>query len=122
MSAEIQYEIDEQRAAERRRAYVNRDLPLLSDYDDGVDLGWDDPPTPPPGRSPITSQRPYTLRWDDADGPHAVDGTSVDMNLWAPRLHRLGVTGDAWDIAVFDSAGADVTWEFFEHLDTGVTR
>ncbi|MFG3403703.1 hypothetical protein [Streptomyces sp. NPDC048142] len=52
MSAEIQYEIDEQRAAERRRAYVNRDLPLLSDYDDGVDLGWDDLPTPPPPGGP----------------------------------------------------------------------
>lgn len=49
MSAEIQHEIDEQRAAERRRAYVNRDLPLLADYDDGFDLGWDNPPTPPPG-------------------------------------------------------------------------
>ncbi|MBK3583640.1 hypothetical protein ACFV6B_04310 [Streptomyces microflavus] len=48
MSAEIQHEIDEQRAAERRRAYVNRDLPLLADYDDGVDLGWDNPLTLPP--------------------------------------------------------------------------
>ncbi|MGW5929312.1 hypothetical protein ACWF2L_24135 [Streptomyces anulatus] len=49
--AEIQHQIDEQRAAERRRAFVNRDLPLLADYDDGFDLGWDNPPSPPPGGS-----------------------------------------------------------------------
>ncbi|MFD7855209.1 hypothetical protein ACFV6B_13110 [Streptomyces microflavus] len=43
MSAEIQRRIDAQRAEERRQAYENRDLPLLADYDDGFDLGWDDP-------------------------------------------------------------------------------
>ncbi|MFJ3601904.1 hypothetical protein ACIPVA_03815 [Streptomyces anulatus] len=43
MPAEIQRRIDEQRAEERRRAYEDRDLPLLADYDDGFDLGWDNP-------------------------------------------------------------------------------
>ncbi|MEU2996885.1 hypothetical protein ABZ684_04810 [Streptomyces sp. NPDC006995] len=65
---------------------------------------------------------PYTLRWDDETGEHLVDGTCVDMHLRAPHIHRMGVTGDAWDIAVVDADGADVTWKFFNHLDTGVTR
>ncbi|MGW9299603.1 hypothetical protein ACWHA3_02095 [Streptomyces cyaneofuscatus] len=68
------------------------------------------------------TSHPYTLRWDDASGPHVVDGTAVDMHLRAPTVHRMGVTGDAWDIAVLDADGADVSWKFFNHLDTGVTR
>jgi hypothetical protein len=40
MSTEIQRRIDEQRAQDRIRAYENRDLPLLADYDDGFDLEW----------------------------------------------------------------------------------
>ncbi|MFE5093277.1 hypothetical protein ACFRCI_23670 [Streptomyces sp. NPDC056638] len=41
MSAEIQKQIDVQREEERRRRYVDRELPDLPDYDDGFDLGWD---------------------------------------------------------------------------------
>ncbi|MGV0096980.1 hypothetical protein [Streptomyces californicus] len=44
MSAAIQQQIDAQRAADRIRAYEDRDLPDLA-YDDGYDisgLGWDD--------------------------------------------------------------------------------
>ncbi|WP_411095971.1 hypothetical protein [Streptomyces sp. 020-2-3H-GM] len=51
MSAEIQQQIDAQRAADRLRAYEDRDLPDL-DYDDGYDisgLGWDTADTNPEG-------------------------------------------------------------------------
>ncbi|WP_158715758.1 MULTISPECIES: hypothetical protein [Streptomyces] len=44
MSAAIQQQIDAQAAADRIRAYEDRDLPDLA-YDDGYDisdLGWDD--------------------------------------------------------------------------------
>ncbi|MDP9953141.1 MULTISPECIES: hypothetical protein [Streptomyces] len=44
MSAEIQQQIDAQAAADRIRAYEDRELPDLA-YDDGFDissLGWDD--------------------------------------------------------------------------------
>ncbi|MFD3970182.1 hypothetical protein [Streptomyces cyaneofuscatus] len=68
------------------------------------------------------TSHPYTLRWDDESGEHVVDGTCVDMYLRAPTVQRMGVTGDAWDIAVLDADGADVTWKFFNHLDKGVTR
>ncbi|WP_179894213.1 hypothetical protein [Streptomyces sp. or20] len=43
MSATVQQQIDAQRVADRIRAYEDRDLPLLAGYDDGFDLGWDDP-------------------------------------------------------------------------------
>jgi hypothetical protein len=48
MSTEIQRRIDEQRTQDRIRAYEDRDLPLLADYDDGFDLEWDTPTPPTP--------------------------------------------------------------------------
>lgn len=51
MSATIQQQLDAQAAADRLRAYEDRDLPDLA-YDDGYDisdLGWDTTDTNPEG-------------------------------------------------------------------------
>lgn len=59
----------------------------------------------------------YTLRWDDAAGEHTVTGTSRDIHLNAASINRKGDAGEAWDIAVHDRWGVDITGRFFNHLD-----
>ncbi|UPZ27659.1 hypothetical protein MUK60_07405 [Streptomyces sp. LRE541] len=59
----------------------------------------------------------YALRWDEADGEHTLTGTSRDTHLNAETVHRNGITGRVWNIAVLDERGHDVTGRFFDHLD-----
>ncbi|WP_277817738.1 MULTISPECIES: hypothetical protein [unclassified Streptomyces] len=42
MSAEIQRQIENDRARERTERYLEKldDLPILEDYEDGFDMGW----------------------------------------------------------------------------------
>lgn len=60
----------------------------------------------------------YTLRWLADDGGHEISGSSRDIHAEAPTVNRMGDDESAWDIAVLDESGADVTGEFFAHLDT----
>ncbi|NUP39497.1 MAG: hypothetical protein HOY76_21420 [Streptomyces sp.] len=59
----------------------------------------------------------YTLRWDTPDGERTLTGTSRYIHSVAPAVNRSGDTGTAWDIAVIDEDGTDVTGRFFARLD-----
>jgi hypothetical protein len=59
----------------------------------------------------------YTLRWDTEDRERIVVGTSRVIHQHARMVHLMGDAGTAWNIAVLDETGVDVTGRFFDHLD-----
>ncbi|GKQ35178.1 hypothetical protein [Streptomyces sp. A012304] len=59
----------------------------------------------------------YTLRWDTEDRERTITGSSRRIHAHTAFVHRLGLAGMAWDIAVHDESGTDVTARFFNHLD-----
>lgn len=56
----------------------------------------------------------YTLRYDTAAGEVVVPGLlrSEVLLFDGPRVNELGLAEQAWDIAVLDRRGTDVTGRF----------